>query len=157
MKALKEYIEELEELALRSREPSDPADVFFMCIDRGTHFIEVNNNFIKALGWTKKELMKESWIGFIHPDDREVGLQFAASEVSGASFSAACCENASCNCFFMRYRKKDGDYRWLQWVGSTWKERGISFSVAVDVTDDPNYADTLIAIEAERKSLRRVI
>ena len=57
----------------------------------------------------------------------------------------------------MRYRKKDGDYRWLQWVGSTWKERGISFSVAVDVTDDPAYTDTLTKIEAERKSLRRVI
>ncbi|EKD34091.1 MAG: hypothetical protein ACD_75C02474G0004, partial [uncultured bacterium] len=77
----------------------------FCIADTDGHFRELNQAWENTLGYTRAELMAESFLSFVHPDDLK--STFAAL--------AELADQKVVTCFTNRYRCKDGAYRWLEW------------------------------------------
>lgn len=81
-----------------------------LCIaDEAGHFVRLNPEWEKCLGYTTPELEGRFFIDFVHPDDVASTLEAVARlrrQEEVLSF-----EN--------RYRAKDGSYRWIEWRSKT--------------------------------------
>ncbi|SHJ12600.1 PAS domain S-box-containing protein [Desulfatibacillum alkenivorans DSM 16219] len=90
-----------------------------------TAFLKVNPAFTETLGFSEEELLNESFMDFIHPDDVEKTLSVVESSLKLGKkvFN-----------FENRYRCKDGTYRWLSWVSHPIPEIGKTYAVARDIT-----------------------
>ncbi len=76
------------------------------CIaDTEGHFLRLNPEWEKTLGYTLAELEGKHFIDLVHPDDLTATL---------ASVAALSSQKEVLN-FTNRYRHKDGTYRWLEW------------------------------------------
>ena len=110
----------------------DLAQIFSMSLDmicianiNTATFIKVNPAFTEILGYSEEELLEKPFLDFIHPEDIdstrtvvEQKLQMGAKVIN----------------FENRYRCKDGNYRWLSWVAHPNTEKGVTYSVARDIT-----------------------
>jgi PAS domain S-box-containing protein len=77
-----------------------------MCIaDIGGHFLRLNPEWEKVLGYPIAELEGRLFLDFVHPDDMEA-TQAAISILS---------EAGEVKSFENRYRRKDGSYAWIEW------------------------------------------
>ena len=87
------------------------------------YFVRVNRAFEQVLGYEMDELLARPLMDLVHPDDvqRTSDVQLAQS----AGDPVVGFEN--------RLRCKDSSYRWLRW--STALERGVTYSIARDVTE----------------------
>ena len=102
---------------------------------------EVNPAWPALLGWSEVELVGRSYAEFVHPDDVERSLAWAAKLAGGGK--VADLEN--------RYRCKDGSYRWIAWAVTA--NDGVFHCVGRDVTEQKHQADALAtAEEALRQS-----
>ena len=118
-----------------------------LCVaDFNGFFTRVNPAFGRALGHSSEELLREPFMSFVHPDDREATLAEFTSILQGEEAHA----------FENRYRNSDGSYRWLQWASATDRDAGLIYAVARDVTDAKHAAAKLEALLAEQGALRRV-
>jgi len=88
-------------------------------------FLKVNPAFTATLGYSEAELRGRPFAAFIHPEDigptqtvLEERLQKGEKVIN----------------FRNRYRHKDGDYRWLNWVSHPLTEQGLTYAVAHDIT-----------------------
>ncbi len=88
-------------------------------------FTRVNPTWTKIMGWTDEELYHESFIGFVHEDDRDSTVRMVESLMRGEGVVG----------FDNRYRTKDGSYRWLSWNAFALLDRKIIMAVARDVTE----------------------
>lgn len=97
---------------------------------------------LKTLGYSKKEFIGKSAIGFIHPDDRAIILKsFEESIKTGKGFNE------------FRFRKKDGFYVWLEGTGRFMQdERGEILAVVIC----RNITERKEAEKALRKSEERL-
>ncbi len=117
---------------------SDELDLYFsssldlLCIaDTGGHFLRLNPEWEKVLGYTIDELKGRLFLDFVHPDDLDATLA-AISSLS---------DQQEVLSFENRYRCKDGSYRWIEWRS---KPQGSTiYAVARDVTDRRNIEDAL--------------
>jgi PAS domain S-box-containing protein len=130
----------------------DFSQIFSMSIDliciadiQTGAFIKVNPAFIEILGFSGEELVQKSVFDFIHPDDIdstrsviEEKLQMGAKVIN----------------FENRFRCKDGGYRWLSWVSNPVREKGITYSVARDVTD---HKETEERIESQNRLMSTLL
>ena len=73
---LEQRVKELEALEAKHKENVVALEHLFdlsldmLCIaDTNAYFKHINKAFEKTLGYTKEELLKESFLQFIHPDD----------------------------------------------------------------------------------------
>lgn len=98
-------------------------------------FIYVNSMWTDLLGWSQEELLGRPYIEFIHPEDRDPSIQRFSDAKEGVSRSP----------FRNRYRKKDGSYVTLEWVGMVIGEHG--FSVARDVSQVVKSEERLRVVE----------
>ena len=89
------------------------------------YFVQLNGAWEKALGWSREELMSRPFVEFVHPDDR-ARTEAEATDVLTREGSIS---------FTNRYRTKDGDYRWIEWLAHADHERGLIYAVARDMTD----------------------
>jgi PAS domain S-box-containing protein len=89
------------------------------------YFKYLNPAWETTLGYSRKELLSQPYIEFVHPDDRQATASEAAHVASGRSTLS----------FENRYRCKDGSYRWLLWSAIVRAEKGLIYCVAVDVTE----------------------
>ncbi len=95
-----------------------------LCIaDSSGHFIRLNPEWEKVLGYTLPELEGQLFLDFVHPDDLENTLETInrlenQEEVAG---------------FENRYRCKDGSYRWIEWRSRP--EGQMIYAAARDITD----------------------
>ena len=97
----------------------------FACIANVKGYFEViNNSFEKILGYTEDELLKSSFIDFIHPDD----VAETAKEVEELSKG-----HRTIN-FINRYVKKNGDYVILDWKANFNKTTNKIYAIARDIT-----------------------
>ncbi len=111
------------------REKSAELDRYFttsldlLCIaDTGGHFIRLNPEWEKVLGYSVSELAGRVFLDFVHPDDLAATQEAIArlqSQVEVFSF-----EN--------RYRHKDGSYRWIEWRSHP--QGNLIYAAARDVT-----------------------
>lgn len=69
------------------------------------YFKKINSSFSKILEFTEKELLETPFIKFIHPDDVKATQKEVAGLVKGEKTIH----------FTNRFKKKNGDYVWLQW------------------------------------------
>ena len=97
-----------------------------LCVaDMNGYFKHINNAFEKTLGYTKEELLKESFLHFIHPSD----IASTIAEVEKLSLGEPT------TYFENRYRCKDNSYKWLAWTSMPDLEHGLMYAVARDITE----------------------
>jgi PAS domain S-box-containing protein len=89
------------------------------------YFLRVNPAWQRVLGMDPQELLAHPFIHFVHPDDRASTLAAMSSLAQGAAVVN----------FENRYRAGDGSYKWLEWASAPWREQGIVYAAARDVTD----------------------
>jgi len=88
-------------------------------------FKRVNPAFEKTLGWSTEELLSQTFLAFVHPDDlrkTEEEIERLAHGLPTISF-----EN--------RYRVPSGEYRHLMWTAHPDTESGLIYAIARDITD----------------------
>jgi len=94
------------------------------CIaNTGGYFLRLNPAWERTLGYTLEELMAKRFFDFVHPDDLDrthKAVSTLASQQSVGHF-----EN--------RYRRKDGTYRWLEWISAPTGD--LIYAAARDVTE----------------------
>ena len=94
-----------------------------LCVaDTNAYFKHINKAFEKTLGYSKDELLRETFLNFIHPDDRASTM----AEVEKLSHGEPTIY------FENRYRCKDGSYKWLAWTAMPDPEQGLIYAVARD-------------------------
>jgi len=97
----------------------------FSCIANVQGYFEViNPNFEKVLGYTKRELLENQFLSFIHPEDIDITLKEIEKLQNG--YKTINFEN--------RYRKKDGNYLWFDWNTTYNPVNGKLYAVARDIT-----------------------
>ena len=89
-----------------------------------SYFKEINAAFIKVLGYSKKELLQNSFLNFVHPDDIEKTFAEVKKIEQGSN---------SIN-FENRYLKKNGEYVDLQWKAKINLSNNLIYAIARDVT-----------------------
>ena len=88
-------------------------------------FKRVNPFWEQLFGWPAAELLARPYAEFVHPDDRE-GLERA---LRGLIENAAPGRDVE-----LRFRCRDGSYRWLSVSGQASREEQLVYVVAKDVT-----------------------
>ena len=89
------------------------------------YFVRVNPACEQILGFTSAEIMAQSFIDFLHPDD--IAASTAVFEGLGAANVLVDFEN--------RYRCKDESYRWILWNAILDPERNLIYASGRDITD----------------------
>jgi PAS domain S-box-containing protein len=113
----------------RLREKSAELDRYFassldlLCIaDLEGRFIRLNPEWEHVLGYSVEELEGKRFLDFVHPDDVE----------STVNAIGALQERREVLSFENRYRRKDGEYRWIEWRSHP--EGNLIYAAARDVT-----------------------
>ncbi|MFP4306145.1 MAG: PAS domain S-box protein [Desulfococcaceae bacterium] len=115
--------------------------VFHMSLDiicvadiRTATFLQVNPAFMKTLGYSEAELLGRPFLDFIHPDDVAATIATVEKELRKGNAVLS---------FENRYRRKDGQYRWLEWKSQPDPAKGITFAIAHDVTERKSREENL--------------
>jgi PAS domain S-box-containing protein len=87
-------------------------------------FRQLNPSWERTLGFPEYELRARPITQFLHPDDRE------AAEVQFHRLW----EGAPTAHFENRHRHRDGTYRWLSWTAAPFREEGLVYVFARDIT-----------------------
>ena len=87
------------------------------------YFKQVNPAFKETLGYEKDELLAQSFLSFIHPDD--VAATLAEMDQISRGVKTIGFEN--------RYRCKDGSYKWIQWNATPYEEQ--FYALGRDITE----------------------
>lgn len=90
-------------------------------------FLKVNPAFTATLGYSEAELLSVPFTDFIHPEDVEPTRKAVVECLQiGEKFIN----------FKNRYRCKNSEYRWLNWVSHPAPEKGVTYAIAHDITDE---------------------
>jgi PAS domain S-box-containing protein len=89
------------------------------------YFKRVNPAFERTLGWSAEELLSQSFMDFVHPDD----VESTAYEIERLS------QGIPTISFENRYRCKDGSYKSLLWKSYPEAETGLLYAIARDITE----------------------
>jgi PAS domain S-box-containing protein len=109
-------------------------------VDEDGVFRAANPAWTTVLGWTPKEVIGQSHLAFVHPDD-QMNSAAARDQVLDAPLPF----------FENRYRHKDGGYRAIAWTASA--DSGLVYASGRDVTAERAAASELLAAqEALRQS-----
>ncbi|MCV9385390.1 PAS domain-containing protein [Reichenbachiella ulvae] len=95
------------------------------------YLLEVNQKWVETLGYSREELTSQPYINFIHPDD----LNRTSEETQRIAI-----ERTSVDKFQNRYKCKNGEYVWLEWVGAIDEKNRKIYSVARNITEDKKKA-----------------
>jgi PAS domain S-box-containing protein len=90
-------------------------------------FLKVNPAFTETLGYTEAELLSVPFTELIHPKDIDSTWKVVVESLQ---------KGEKVINFKNRYRCKNGEYRWLNWVSHPLPEKGITYDVAHDITDE---------------------
>jgi PAS domain S-box-containing protein len=113
-----------------------------LCIaDTSGHFIRLNPEWEKVLGYSLSDLEGRLFLDFVHPDDMEDTL--AAMSKLDAQEQVLSFEN--------RYRCKDGSYRWIEWRSHP--QGDLIYATARDITDRKQSEEALRKSERELETL----
>ena len=88
-------------------------------------FIKTNPAFHRILGFTSQEVEGRSMFEMIHPEDLQRTVDYISDKIK---------EQPELLKFENRYVCKDGSFVWFSWMVQPIYEKGISYSVAHDIT-----------------------
>ncbi|MBP0018514.1 MAG: PAS domain S-box protein [Cyanobacteria bacterium SBLK] len=108
------------------------------------YFRRVNPAWETTLGYRAAELAGRHSMELVHPDDLEVALATLAKLGEGDSVVN----------LEIRYRCKDGSYKWLTWNATPFPPERLIYAVARDITAQKNYKANL---ERERRQLQQIV
>ncbi len=94
-------------------------------VDINGVFIKTNPAFARILGYTSNEVEGHSMFEMIHPDDLQRSVNYISEKIK---------EQPDLLEFENRYVCKDGSSVWFSWMVQPIYEKGISYSVAHDIT-----------------------
>ncbi|MFO7713676.1 PAS domain S-box protein [Desulfosarcina sp.] len=97
-------------------------------------FLKVNPAFTATLGYSEAELLGVPFTDFIHPEDLETTRKTLVENLQ---------KGEKVINFKNRYRTKSGEYRFLNWVSQPAPERGVTYAVAHDITEEIQAYETL--------------
>jgi two-component system sensor histidine kinase/response regulator len=89
------------------------------------YFLRLNPAWERALGFAEADLLARPFLDFVHPDDREATIGVMSVLITGSQVTD----------FENRYRSRDSSYKWLQWTAVAYKDLGLIYAVARDITD----------------------
>jgi len=97
----------------------------FCVANTDAQFVRVNEAFCRTLGYSIKHLEGQSFLQFVHPDDRAETQKEVTRLQSGED---------TVN-FENRYRAKDGNWKWLAWSCPAPPPDGrLLYAIARDIT-----------------------
>ena len=105
---------------------------------------EVNPAWPKVLGWSEAELVGRSYAEFLHPEDIDRSVAWAASLAGGGNVPDL--EN--------RYRCKDGSLRWIAWHITA--DDGVFHCIGRDITEQKEQAAALAAAEEALRQAQKM-
>ncbi len=97
------------------------------------YFKQINPAFERTLGWSAEELLSQSFLEFVHPDDREKTI----AELDRLSQGLLTVD------FQNRYRDKDGSWHWMSWRATPMADKGLVYAIARDVTQQMRVKEEL--------------
>lgn len=112
-------------------------------IQRAT-FVKVNPAFERTLGYTQEELRNRPFLDLVHPDDVAKTKAVIEERLRHGQIVFN---------FENRYRHKDGSCRWLSWMSHPMPERGVTYAVARDVTEQKQQDMVLRTSEQRYRTL----
>ncbi|AWL11980.1 uncharacterized protein HMF8227_01505 [Saliniradius amylolyticus] len=100
------------------------------------YFRRVNPAFVKALGYSEKELLSRPIIDFVHPDDREKTQKEYEKLING---------NQDAVDFRNRYRHADGSWHHIAWVCPSLTP-GVNnlYAIARDITEQLKHDEQIL-------------
>ena len=86
--------------------------------------IQVNPSFEKVLGFTKEEVLGQSYIGFVHEDSAPATVEAFLTLQLGIATR-----------YHNRYKCKNGSYKWVEWIVEPVLEEGVMYALGRDFTE----------------------
>lgn len=129
--------------------PTLSAQIFGMSVEMfciasiDGHFKRVNSAFVEELGYELNELLAQSILSLVHPDDR-------SATVTAAKTLAA---EGSLKRFRNRYRCRNGNYVWLEWSCVLEQSDGLVYGIARNITEQ---IDAEQSVRSSNELLRTV-
>ena len=102
--------------------------------DLETRVLEMSESWERTLGWTRRELIGQALIGYIHPDD----LPRIESELAGLLVGGDAVR------VDVRIRAHDGSYRWLQGNARSDLDAGRIYITAADISERMALEEALV-------------
>ena len=97
-----------------------------MCVtDFDGNFRRVNPAFKQVLGFTSEELSGQPYMDLIHQDDRDSVAVQVRKQPTGEPVSD----------FAVRFRCKDGSYKWTEWNATRSVDDRLSYAVGRDISE----------------------
>ena len=132
LERLRQVVDGLEQELAEHKRAEEILNGFFttsldmLCIaDFDGYFRRLNPAWERLLGFTVHELYAHPFLEFVHPDDHETTV----AEMTKLS------EGIDTISFENRYRRKDGEYRWLHWTATPLLEQKLIYAAARDITE----------------------
>lgn len=118
-------LEDQSELLIEYKHIHDLTSSMVCIADFTGYFIQVNQAFEEALGYTAQELTSRPFMEFVHPDDREKTKIKAGAMLEG---------NHEAPDFQNRYITKSGKTIHLSWNATADRKRGRIYCIVRDIT-----------------------
>lgn len=115
-----------EEKSLRAGDKFFNMSLDVLVIASKDTFVKINPTLSRILGYTDKELLSNSYLKYIHPDDIEITQKEIEKLQTGVN---------TIN-FENRWICKDGTIKWLSWLASPDTTTGLLYAVAHDITEN---------------------
>jgi PAS domain S-box-containing protein len=110
----------------------------FICTtDLNSFFKQFNQSFFKKLGYTKRELLLDSYIKYIYPDDVDKTQEALQSLINGKSSIS----------FENRIISKNGECIHIQWTSIFNPDKNLVYSIGRDISEIKKIQEELIASE----------
>ena len=107
-------------------------DMLFIS-DLEGHIQRLNPAWERTLGFSAAEMCSKAWVEFVHPEDRQRGLEALDRFRSGAEVLQ----------LELRFLAKSGPYKWLVGSAAPALDRGLVFAAMSDITDRKNLEEQL--------------
>jgi PAS domain S-box-containing protein len=111
------------------------------------HFVKVSPSWSKLLGYSEKELISNSFLDFVHPDDVEKSA-VVYDKLEDAELMST---------FENRYLTKSGEIVYLSWNSQIDEETNLAYCTARDITETKLVKDSLLNDLSEKELLLREI
>lgn len=116
----------------------------FCIVDLNSHFFEVNQSFVKTLGYTREELLGTSYMALIHPDDSNRVTDAVQSLIDGQEVHD----------LYIRVIDRQQAEHWLQ-INAILSADDLIYVVARDITEALETQEKLQQSEALLKIAER--